>query len=377
MIKNISNQSSNISNYSGPYDQQLNSYDNVTFNSVNGVTGSSVVTLTGAQTLTNKVINSVSNTVSVSGTNINSLINQDVRNTANVSFNSAFIGISGLTFASGASVNMGNVTLNLPATMTTISSNTLTLPTITDTLVGKTTTDILTNKTFTDASVSFVNNSDNTKIFKIDCSGISTGTTRTIAIPNSGGTFVTNNATQTLTAKTLTAPIISTISNTGTLTLPTTTDTLVGRATTDTLTNKTLDTYQENNTMTRYTGSTKVMTEIPFYVVLATAGVNQSIAPFVGANSSHYMIVVTSLSIDPLLLSTYAHNIFVMSCAFDGASVFTNNGTVQNTFRNLTLSANFTMTNPSGTNLAVNVQYLGSANSNIHCSGIIQYYQIS
>lgn len=45
---------------------------------------------------------------------------------------------------------------------------------------------------------------------------------------------------QTLTNKTLTAPIISTISNTGTLTLPTSTDTLVGRATSDTLTNKTL-----------------------------------------------------------------------------------------------------------------------------------------
>jgi len=51
---------------------------------------------------------------------------------------------------------------------------------------------------------------------------------------------VTLDGTQTLTNKTLTAPIISTISNTGTLTLPTSTDTLVGRATTDTLTNKTL-----------------------------------------------------------------------------------------------------------------------------------------
>lgn len=46
--------------------------------------------------------------------------------------------------------------------------------------------------------------------------------------------------TDTLTNKTLTSPVISTIVNTGTLTLPTTTDTLVGRATTDTLTNKTI-----------------------------------------------------------------------------------------------------------------------------------------
>ena len=51
---------------------------------------------------------------------------------------------------------------------------------------------------------------------------------------------VTASSTNTLTNKTLTSPIISTISNTGTLTLPTSTDTLVGRATTDTLTNKTL-----------------------------------------------------------------------------------------------------------------------------------------
>jgi hypothetical protein len=55
-------------------------------------------------------------------------------------------------------------------------------------------------------------------------------------------TVATLTGTQTLTNKTLTTPVISSISNTGTLTLPTSTDTLVGRATTDTLTNKTLTT---------------------------------------------------------------------------------------------------------------------------------------
>ena len=79
----------------------------------------------------------------------------------------------------------------------------------------------------------------------------STGTTAQIIAPGSLSTYlrstvndsavpVTTSGTQTLTAKTLTAPVISTISNTGTLTLPTSTDTLVGRATTDTLTNKTI-----------------------------------------------------------------------------------------------------------------------------------------
>lgn len=51
-------------------------------------------------------------------------------------------------------------------------------------------------------------------------------------------TVVTETSTNTLTNKTLTSPVISSISNTGTLTLPTSTDTLVGQATTDTLTNK-------------------------------------------------------------------------------------------------------------------------------------------
>jgi len=54
------------------------------------------------------------------------------------------------------------------------------------------------------------------------------------------GVVVGTSDTQTLTNKTLTTPVIAVITNTGSLTLPTTTDTLVGRATTDTLTNKTL-----------------------------------------------------------------------------------------------------------------------------------------
>lgn len=76
----------------------------------------------------------------------------------------------------------------------------------------------------------------------IDTSG--SGNTVTFAIDS---TVATLTGSQTLTNKTLTTPIIATISNTGTLTLPTSTDTLVGRATTDTLTNKTID--ADNNTL--------------------------------------------------------------------------------------------------------------------------------
>ena len=183
-----------------------------------------------------------------------------------------------------------NKTLTTPVISSISNTGTLTLPTSTDTLVGRATTDTLTNKTLTspvlnvgvsgtaildeddmssdsatqlatqqsikayvDAQVTAsdldfqadtggalsIDLDSETMIFTggtgIDTSG--SGNTVTFAIDS---TVATLTGTQTLTNKTLTAPVISTISNTGTLTLPTSTDTLVGRDTTDTLTNKTL-----------------------------------------------------------------------------------------------------------------------------------------
>jgi trimeric autotransporter adhesin len=93
--------------------------------------------------------------------------------------------------------------------------------------------------------------------------GLSGGTitgTGTIAIDS---TVATLTGSQTLTNKTLTAPVISTITNTGTLTLPTTTGTValtsditVTATSTTTLTNKTLTDAKVNLAFDAQTGTT-------------------------------------------------------------------------------------------------------------------------
>lgn len=105
-----------------------------------------------------------------------------------------------------------------------------------------------TGASFQDSTFSIYDNSDITKLLQFQLSGITTGTTRTLTVPDASTTLVGIDTAQTLTNKTLTSPVMSSITNTGTLTLPTSTDTLVGKATTDTFTNKSID--ATTNTLT-------------------------------------------------------------------------------------------------------------------------------
>lgn len=113
---------------------------------------------------------------------------------------------------------------------------------------------------------------------------------RIITLPDLGSdnTFVLTSGAQTLANKTLTLPVISQISNTGTLTLPTSTDTLVGRATTDTLSNKTFsDTVTITPTSNQLVlGTTRTVTITA--PTPATASRTHTI-PDVGGNSSFVM----------------------------------------------------------------------------------------
>jgi len=120
-------------------------------------------------------------------------------------------------------------------------------------------------------------------------------------VGGNGGTAVTLTGTQTLTNKTLTAPIISSISNTGTLTLPTSTDTLVGKATTDTLTNKTLT----NPTVTNYVESV---------VAIGNSGTTQTLSL---TNGTVQTVTMTGNCTFTMPTAT-AGKSFILICTQDG-----------------------------------------------------------
>ena len=101
-------------------------------------------------------------------------------------------------------------------------------------------------------------------------------------------TVATLTGSQTLTSKTLTLPIIASISNSGTLTLPTSTDTLVGRATTDTLTNKTLTSpIIETSASATYSGTTVANTQA---VIATFADTAEHTIQTITARSAVFMI---------------------------------------------------------------------------------------
>jgi hypothetical protein len=173
-------------------------------------------------TLTNKSISLASNTVTSTLAQLNTAISDaDVATLAgtetltNKTLTSPTLTTPNIGVASGTSLTLTG-DLVVQGTTTTIDSTTIAVKTA-FVFEGATENNFETTLTVTDPTAD-----------------------RTLTLPDATDTLVGRATTDTLTNKTLTTPVISSISNTGTLTLPTSTDTLVGRATTDTLTNKSI-----------------------------------------------------------------------------------------------------------------------------------------
>jgi hypothetical protein len=160
---------------------------------------------------------------------------------------------------------LANKTLTSPQISEIVNGGaTLTVPSVTDTLVGRATSDTLTNKTIVGATVASIVNGGQTISFPvatdtvvcrdtIDTLTNKTLTSPTIAtivngaatvqVPLHNGTLATIDGSENLTNKTLTSPHVSSIMNgLATVSMPIVTSTLATLAGTETLTNKTLTT---------------------------------------------------------------------------------------------------------------------------------------
>lgn len=232
-----------------------------------------IVSLADTQTLTNKtltnpVISQITNTgiLTLPTTTGTLALTSDIPSLANYVTLTGTQTLTNKTLGSPiiASPIIQNLLVDNTALPIGVNSGTGALATINN-LVTTTGTQTLSNKSIFDSlriqpSAAFVSSTGN--LLLTDGGAPSTTTTVTtsqgsditITLPASTGTlaltsdipslanYVTLTGIQTLTNKTLTTPIISSIINgAATLTLPTTSDVLLGRNTVDTLTNKTLN----------------------------------------------------------------------------------------------------------------------------------------
>jgi hypothetical protein len=220
--------------------------------------GTGVATLTGYVKGNGTSVMTASSTIP--NTDITGLGTMSAQNSSSVSITGG--SINSVTIDGGSTINNTAIGLTNPSSgaFTSLTSNGLTVITASSptTLTNKTisgSTNTLTNignASLTNSSITI-----NGTSIALGSSGTVTavlGNALTIGTGLSGTSYdgsapvtiainssvVTLTGSQTLTNKTLTTPVIASISNTGTITLPTATTTLVGRDTTDTLTNKSI-----------------------------------------------------------------------------------------------------------------------------------------
>ena len=190
------------------------------------VPSGTIVGTSDSQTLTNKTINFADNTVTATSSQLATAISDETGSGSLVFATSPTLVTPILGVASATSINKLSITAPATGSTLTIADGKTLTASNTLTFTG---TDSSSVAFGTGGTVAYTSNK--LSVFAATTSSELAGV---ISDETGSGALVFANS------PTLTTPIISSISNSGTLTLPTSTDTLVGRATTDTLTNKTL-----------------------------------------------------------------------------------------------------------------------------------------
>lgn len=117
------------------------------------------------------------------------------------------------------------------------ADRTVTLPVLTadDTFVFANFTQALTNKSLQDSTTSIIDEADGSKVLKFECSGITTGTTRTLTAPNASGTIALTTSANGVVVESVAATANAGITIGGTATAPTVGLTGAGSLTTNDL----------------------------------------------------------------------------------------------------------------------------------------------
>jgi hypothetical protein len=171
-----------------------------------------LVTLTSTDTLTNKTLTTPTITSIRSTSGLLSLpAGADTligRNTTDTLTNKTLTSptISNLTVTNATLTTCNLVTPKI------LNTGTITLPTISDTLVGRNTTDTLTNKTLTSPTITNLTLTNATLVDPAINRIINTGT---LSLPTVSDTLVGRTTTDTLTNKTLTTPTITSLRGSG------------------------------------------------------------------------------------------------------------------------------------------------------------------